>query len=122
VKYRRLKMSKPIPVMLDQPLLERVEKLSEKMGEAKSTVMRIAMRLGLTGLEKTLEEAPERLSRDALRSAAFPEHQPSALMLNEPGQKKPNSSKGISDKNRKEISEAAVRAVPDAPAKKQKAP
>jgi predicted DNA-binding protein len=91
MKYKRLKMSKPIPVMLDQPLLERIDKLSEKMGEAKSTVMRIAMRLGLSGLEKTLNEAPERLTQDALRSAAYPEHQPSGLLLNET-KKKPKVS------------------------------
>jgi DNA-binding MurR/RpiR family transcriptional regulator len=108
MKYKRLKMSKPIPVMLDQPLLERIDNLSEKMGEAKSTVMRIAMRLGLAGLEKTLREAPERLSQDALRSAAYPEHKASGLLLNET-RKTLNSSKGISDKTRKEIEDAALR-------------
>lgn len=100
MKYRRLKMSKPIPVMLDQPLLDRVEKLSAQMGEAKSTVMRIAMRLGLSGLEKTLQEAPERLTQDALRSAAYPEHQPGVALLNEPtrAKKKVSSSKGTGNK------------------------
>jgi hypothetical protein len=54
VKYRRRKDSKPIPVLLDQALLERITKVSERLGEAKSTVMRIAMRLGLEGLEQAL--------------------------------------------------------------------
>lgn len=104
-------MSKPIPVMLDRPLLERIDKLSEKMGEARSTVMRIAMRLGLTGLERTLAETPERLSQDALRSAAYPEHRPAAIVFNEP-KPKPSSAK---DSGRKLASDILKKIAPDHP-------
>ena len=57
MKFRRDKTSKPIPVLLDQALLERITAMSERIGEAKSTVMRIAMRMGLEGLEKSFEIA-----------------------------------------------------------------
>jgi predicted DNA-binding protein len=53
VKFRQGKQSKPVPVLLDQALRERIDSVSQKMGEPKSTVMRIAMRLGLDGLEKS---------------------------------------------------------------------
>lgn len=59
MKYRRSKNSKPIPILLDEALRDRIEALSEKMGEPKSTIMRFAMRIGLEGLEKTLESNPE---------------------------------------------------------------
>jgi hypothetical protein len=55
----RVITSKPIPVKLDDELLKRVERMSQQMGEAKSTVMRIAMRLGMDGLEKTFAEPPK---------------------------------------------------------------
>jgi len=54
----RVITSKPIPVKLDEELLKRIEEMSVRMGEAKSTVMRIAMRLGLDGLEKTFSDPP----------------------------------------------------------------
>jgi len=50
----RGKTSKPIPVVLDQALRERIDAMSLRMGEPKSTVMRLAMRLGLESLEKSL--------------------------------------------------------------------
>ena len=46
--------TRPIPVKLDDFLLIRVEKASARLGEAKSTVMRMAMRLGLDQVEKLL--------------------------------------------------------------------
>jgi hypothetical protein len=58
MKYRRLEMSKPIPVMLDKSLLARIETMSEKVGEAKSTIMRMSMRIGLDALEKAFEAKP----------------------------------------------------------------
>ena len=59
-KNRRKTISKPIPVRLDPALLSRIEAVSEQLGEAKSTVMRMAMRLGLEKLEVALksESAP----------------------------------------------------------------
>ncbi|MDD5350913.1 MAG: hypothetical protein PHQ12_11945 [Chthoniobacteraceae bacterium] len=52
MKYK----SKPIPVKLDEPLLERIAAMSERMGEAQSTVMRIAMRIGLEHLEEAVKK------------------------------------------------------------------
>jgi len=58
MKRKSLEMSKPIPVQLDLPLRRRIEALSEKMGEAKSTIMRMSMRIGLSALEKAFEAKP----------------------------------------------------------------
>jgi predicted DNA-binding protein len=58
MKYDRLSMPKSIPVRLDKPLLDRIKALSDKIGEAQSTVMRMAMRVGLVALEKTFEADP----------------------------------------------------------------
>lgn len=55
MKYDRVEMSKAIPVRLDKALVDRIKALSERIGEAQSTVMRIAMRLGLESLEKGME-------------------------------------------------------------------
>jgi hypothetical protein len=55
VKYRKDEGSKPIPVLVDQALRDRIAAMSERMGEPKSTVMRIAMRIGLEQLEKTFD-------------------------------------------------------------------
>lgn len=52
------KPSKPIPVKLDAELLQRIEDMAKKMGEAKSTVMRIAMRVGLENLESVFNAEP----------------------------------------------------------------
>jgi hypothetical protein len=59
MKYRDSKQSKPIPVLLDKALRDRIEAVSQKMGEPKSTIMRIAMRIGLEGLEKAFEGDPK---------------------------------------------------------------
>lgn len=80
MKFRRSKNSKPIPVLLDEALRQRIEAISEKMGEPRSTVMRIAMRIGLDGLVKAFEAAKEK----SAASIVYPEHAPSAQMLNEP--------------------------------------
>ena len=58
MKRKTLAMSKPIPVKLDLPLLQRIEALSERLGEAKSTIMRMAMRVGLDALEKAFQANP----------------------------------------------------------------
>lgn len=50
--------SKPIPIKLDPALAERIEKIAEKIGEPKSTVMRMCMRIGLDQLEKVYEARP----------------------------------------------------------------
>jgi len=59
VTYKRVKMTKAIPVRLDAALLDRIHKLSERMGEPQSTIMRIAMRVGLDGLEKAFAADPQ---------------------------------------------------------------
>jgi hypothetical protein len=60
-------------------LRERIERASEKMGEPKSTVMRIAMRIGLDALEKAVAADPGKLS-----SLLYPPHEPQGEELNEP--------------------------------------
>ncbi|MDE2101278.1 MAG: hypothetical protein KGL39_28790 [Patescibacteria group bacterium] len=81
MKYKRLQMSKPIAVKLDQPLLDRIKALSERIGEAQSTVMRMAMRIGLDGLEKAFEANPADFLKLVSRiesvnppGASYPEH------------------------------------------------
>lgn len=51
--------NKPIPVKLDADLNARIEEMSRRMGEHKSTVMRIAMRVGLDQLEKAWQGDPK---------------------------------------------------------------
>jgi predicted DNA-binding protein len=83
MKYRKDSQSKPIPVLLDETLRRRIAMMSERMGEPKSTVMRIAMRIGLESLEKALEMTPPKLS-----SLSYGEHQPQGDALNDPAPKK----------------------------------
>lgn len=78
MKYRRDSGSKPIPVLLDAALRARIAAASEQMGEPKSTVMRIAMRVGLNSLEKAFEDNPPNLS-----SSFYPPHQAQGVALNE---------------------------------------
>lgn len=42
--------------MLDQALRDRIDALSAKIGEPRSTVMRMCMRIGLDQLEKVYDE------------------------------------------------------------------
>lgn len=72
--------NKPIPVKLDDSLVKRIEEVAAKMGESKSTVMRIAMRIGLEGLDKLFASAPAL----AGKAARYPEHKPSLETLNAP--------------------------------------
>ena len=83
MKYRQDDKSKPIPVLLDKSLRFRIEQMAERMGEPKSTVMRIAMRIGLENLEKALEAKPPNSS-----SSTYPQHFPQGSGLNEEGEKK----------------------------------
>lgn len=46
-----------IPLSLDQKLHKEIRRLSKKLGEPASTIMRMAIRLGLAPLERSLEEA-----------------------------------------------------------------
>lgn len=94
--------SKPIPVKVDQRLLDRITEISERMGEAKSTVMRMAMRLGLDTLEAALEIQPSILRAVAAESrdvnepqpekkssrTSYPPHQPQGVAMNEPRKKR----------------------------------
>src|SRR5687767_15109607 len=66
VKFRTPKNSKPIPVLLDEALRDRIAAVSKKMGEPQSTVMRISMRIGLDQLEELLWKDPEAI---AIRTA-----------------------------------------------------
>jgi len=58
----RVPYTKPIPVKLPLDILKRLDDISKKMGEPRSTVMRMAMRVGLDALEKAFEAAPPNLS------------------------------------------------------------
>lgn len=83
MRRKTLTRSKPIPVQLDEPLRERIAAASERMGEPKSTVMRIAMRIGLEALEKAVVSQPGKLS-----SLTYPPHAAQGVELNEPLKKK----------------------------------
>lgn len=88
VKYRKDKQSKPIPVLLDRKLRERIEAVSEKMGEPKSTVMRIAMRIGLEGLDKAFQASPEK----TLESMRYPERREEGVIVEETSNSPPKTS------------------------------
>lgn len=62
MRRKTLTRSKPIPVQLDEPLRDRIAAASERLGEPKSTVMRMAMRIGLQALEKAVVTEPGKLS------------------------------------------------------------
>ena len=79
MKYRQAKESKPIPVLLDKALRDRIEAVSQKMGEPKSTVMRIAMRIGLEGLDKAFKLAAAK----TLANLSYPEYKDQATAMNE---------------------------------------
>jgi predicted DNA-binding protein len=79
-------MAKPISVKLDGPLLARIKALSDSMGEAQSTIMRIAIRVGLDGLEKLFAEGAD---AKAIASLAYPPHRAESAMLNELEKPKP---------------------------------
>jgi hypothetical protein len=73
MKFRTSKNSKPIPVLLDQSLRERIASASGKMGEPQSTVMRISMRIGLEQLEKLFaEKTPGEIISSIRTDAAAP--------------------------------------------------
>lgn len=97
MKYRRDGKSKPIPVLLDQVLRDRIDDISERMGEPKSTVMRIAMRIGLDNLEKAFENKPAKPA-----SPNYPPPSPQYSELNQPSSapKKDTSNKGSGDTER----------------------
>lgn len=46
---------KPIPIRLPPEVLSRVEALAKRIGEPRSTIMRIALRVGVEGLERAFE-------------------------------------------------------------------
>lgn len=50
--------TKPIPIKLDAALVQRIDSIAKKIGEARSVVMRMAMRIGLDSLEKAFEASP----------------------------------------------------------------
>lgn len=82
--------------MLDKPLLDRIEQLSNRLGEAKSTVMRMAMRVGLDALEKAFEARPADVlslvnkleSPKNLSSSSYPGHREEFSTAEGPDQKR----------------------------------
>lgn len=59
MKRDTVPLSKPIPVKLPPEILKRVDTLAKRIGEPRSTIMRIAMRVGLDSLEKVFEADPQ---------------------------------------------------------------
>ena len=55
MKRDTIPLTKPIPVKLPPEILARVDALAKRIGEPRSTVMRIAMRVGLEQLEKAFD-------------------------------------------------------------------
>ena len=62
MKRDTIPLSKPIPVKLPPDILDRIDRLAKRIGEARSTIMRIAMGIGLESLEKVLLNDPPNLS------------------------------------------------------------
>ena len=62
LKRDTIPLSKPIPVKLPPDILDRIDRLAKRIGEARSTIMRIAMGIGLESLEKVLLNDPPNLS------------------------------------------------------------
>jgi hypothetical protein len=62
MKRDTIPLSKPIPVKLPPAILDRIDEMAKRLGEPRSTVMRIAMRIGLESLEKVLVGDPPNLS------------------------------------------------------------
>jgi metal-responsive CopG/Arc/MetJ family transcriptional regulator len=84
--------AKPIPVKLDKNLLQRIDEMAIRMGEARSTVMRIAMRMGLEGLEKAFE------SNSELASLA-------QTAISSENAQKEGTAESVLDKSRENVSE-----------------
>ncbi len=63
MRPKRLESPKPVPIKIDQPLLDRIERMAGKIGEGKAVVMRMAMRIGLEGLEKAFEANPADIAK-----------------------------------------------------------
>lgn len=63
MRNKRKPMAKAVPVKIDRVLQRRITKVSKKMGEPESTVMRLAMRIGLHPLENLEQLAIEDLRR-----------------------------------------------------------
>jgi hypothetical protein len=60
VKRTPIDFSKPIPVRLPPELLRRVEALAKRLGEPRSTIMRMALRIGIESLEKAVLVEPSK--------------------------------------------------------------
>lgn len=73
MKRTPIDFSKPIPVRLPPELLGRVESLANRLGEPRSTVMRMAMRIGIESLEKAvLVEPSKKLAGLVYSSGSLP--------------------------------------------------
>ena len=60
VKRTPIDFSKPIPVRLPPEMLSRVEALAKRLGEPRSTIMRMAMRIGIESLEQAILSEPKK--------------------------------------------------------------
>lgn len=87
VNKKTERKDRPIPVALKPEMIARLDALAEKIGENRSVVMRIAMRIGLDALERSTNETeslkltPEMLN--TARGERYPSQRTSAVELNE---------------------------------------
>lgn len=122
----------PLSLRLSEELHHRLIETAKNLKISKHALAQLAVEAAVEAIEKNdnMLVLPIRFAADIkldvthvpAQRIRYPKGSIQPASLNEPGQKKPSSSKGISDKTRKELSEAAARAVPDAPPKKPKAP
>lgn len=71
----RVPLSTPIPVKLSPDTLVQLDRVSKRMGEPRSTIMRMAIRVGLQGLEKAIEQNSVSLG-DLVSSENNPQNYP----------------------------------------------
>lgn len=116
MKYDRVQMvGKPIPVKLDQALLDRIIKVSNRMGEARSTVMRMAMRLGLDTIEAALKIKPAILNDLVLENrpadSPYPSHSSQHVAMNEPSSVQTKDSPGTGHGDTERLGKGMVAAI-----------
>lgn len=76
MKRDTVPLSKPIPVKLPPEILKRVDALAKRIGEPRSTVMRIAMRVGLDSLETVFEADPKKVLSSLASPSGSDEYRP----------------------------------------------
>jgi len=101
-----IRRTKPIPVALGGELIERIDQIAAKIGENRSVVMRISMRIGLDKLEASLEPGePFSLTREMLNDARrdpihkYPTGETQPDIMRERSTSRPEKPRRVSGKN-----------------------